>query len=54
MVSLLFEPDSDALQQRGVVRTLFDPAAGTGGMLAVAEEYLRELDKGRLTSRPAR
>ena len=29
MVNLLFGPDSDALQQPGIVRTLFDPAAGT-------------------------
>ena len=44
MVNLLFGSDGDALQQPGVVRTLFDPAAGTGGMLSVAEEYLRELN----------
>jgi type I restriction-modification system DNA methylase subunit len=25
-----------------LARTLYDPAAGTGGMLSVAEEYLRE------------
>ena len=28
----------------GIVRTLFDPACGTGGMLSVAEDYLRELN----------
>ena len=44
MVNLLFGPDGDVLQRRGVVRTLFDPAAGTGGMLSVAEEHLRELN----------
>ncbi|MEX2304194.1 MAG: class I SAM-dependent DNA methyltransferase, partial [Bryobacterales bacterium] len=44
MVDLLFTPDGDALQRRGVVRTLLDPAAGTGGMLSVAEEYLQELN----------
>jgi type I restriction enzyme M protein len=44
MVNLLFTPDGDALQRRGVVRTLLDPAAGTGGMLSVAEEYLHELN----------
>jgi type I restriction enzyme M protein len=27
-----------------VVKTLYDPACGTGGMLSVAEEYLRELN----------
>lgn len=41
MVSLLFIEDDDALNVPGVVRTLYDPTAGTGGMLSVADEYLR-------------
>jgi type I restriction enzyme M protein len=44
MVNLIFLPDSDALQKKGVVRTLFDPAAGTGGMLSEASKYVRELN----------
>lgn len=44
MVDLLFVEDDDALRKPGTVRTLFDPACGTGGMLSVAEEYLRELN----------
>jgi type I restriction enzyme M protein len=44
MVDLLFVEDDDLLRKRGVVKTLFDPACGTGGMLSVAEEYLRELN----------
>ena len=44
MVDLLFLEDDDLLRTRGVVRTLFDPAGGTGGMLSVAEEYLRDLN----------
>jgi type I restriction enzyme M protein len=44
MVNLLFIEDDDALRKRGVVKTLYDPACGTGGMLSVAEEYLRELN----------
>jgi type I restriction enzyme M protein len=46
MVDLLFIEDDDALRKPGIVRTLFDPACGTGGMLSVAEEYLRELNPG--------
>ncbi len=50
MVNLLFIEDDDALQKPGVVRTLYDPTAGTGGMLSVAGEYLFELNpKARLT-----
>jgi len=44
MVNLLFEPDGDVLTKKGIVKTLLDPACGTGGMLAVADEYLRELN----------
>jgi len=44
MVNLLFMEDSEVLRKKGVVKTLFDPACGTGGMLSVAEEYLRELN----------
>jgi type I restriction enzyme M protein len=42
MVNLLFIEDDAALTKRGVVRTLYDPTAGTGGMLSVAEEYIAE------------
>ena len=44
MVNLLFTPDDEVLTKRGIVRTLYDPACGTGGMLSVAEEYVRELN----------
>ena len=44
MVDLLFDDDGDALRRPGIVRSLYDPACGTGGMLSVAEEYLRELN----------
>ena len=44
MVNLLFLEDEAALTQRGIIRNLYDPACGTGGMLSIAEEYLRELN----------
>lgn len=44
MVSLLFINDRDILTQKGLVKTLYDCACGTGGMLSVAEEYLHELN----------
>jgi len=44
MVNLIFAPDNDTLTTKGIVKTLYDPAAGTGGMLSVSEEYLRELN----------
>jgi type I restriction enzyme M protein len=49
MVNLLFVEDGDVLTQPGIVRTMYDPAAGTGGMLSTADEYVRELNpKARL------
>jgi len=41
MVNLLFIEDDDALRKPGVVRSVYDPTAGTGGMLSVAEEHLK-------------
>ena len=40
MVDLLLAPDSDVLSVPGTVRTIYDPTAGTGGMLSVAEERI--------------
>ncbi len=42
MVHILFIHDDDLLSTPGTVRTLLDPACGTGGMLAGAQQYLRE------------
>jgi type I restriction enzyme M protein len=45
MVNLLFIDDADdVLTKRGIVKTLCDPACGTGGMLSVAEDRLRSLN----------
>jgi type I restriction enzyme M protein len=44
MVNLLFINDRDILSKKGIVKTLYDCACGTGGMLSIAEEYLHELN----------
>ncbi len=45
MVNLLFiDDEDDVLTKPGIVKTLCDPACGTGGMLSVAEDHLRELN----------
>jgi len=44
MVNLLFIEDDDALTKPGVVRSIYDPTAGTGGMLSVAGEHLAALN----------
>lgn len=45
MVSLLFMQDDDILTKHGLTQTLYDCAAGTGGMGSVAQEYLTELNQ---------
>ena len=50
MVNLIFVEDDEVLTKPGVVRTVYDPAAGTGGMLSVSEEHLTDMNpKARLT-----
>jgi type I restriction enzyme M protein len=50
MVNLIFAEDDEVLSKPGVVRTIYDPTAGTGGMLSVAGEWLHEHNpKARLT-----
>ncbi len=51
MVNLIFIEDDDVLSPgNAVVRTIYDPTAGTGGMLSVAGEYLQEHNpQARLT-----
>lgn len=41
MVNLLLEPDTSVLTQAGVIVTICDPACGTGGMLAEAQNWIR-------------
>jgi type I restriction enzyme M protein len=44
MVDLLFAGGGTQLRTKGIVKTIYDPACGTGGMLSIAEEYLRDLN----------
>ena len=41
MVDILLAPESDTLVKANVVRSVYDPTAGTGGMLSVAEDHIR-------------
>ena len=43
MVNLLLAPERD-LRKSHVVKTIYDPACGTGGMLSVTEKYIRDLN----------
>ena len=43
MVNLLLSPEKD-LRKSHIVKTIYDPACGTGGMLSVAEKHIRDLN----------
>lgn len=42
MVNLLLADEADTLATPGIVKTLYDPACGTGGMLSTAEDWVRQ------------
>lgn len=46
MVNLLFKGDEKELVKEGIVKTLYDPACGTGGMLSEAEAHIRRYNAG--------
>ncbi|MCP4053563.1 MAG: SAM-dependent DNA methyltransferase [Mesoflavibacter sp.] len=45
MVNLLINDDDKSLTTEGVVKTLYDPACGTGGMLSIGEQHFNNLTK---------
>ena len=44
IVDLLLANDAAALTGTGIIRTVYDPACGTGGMLAITEERMKALN----------
>jgi type I restriction enzyme M protein len=44
IVELLLANDHAALTGTGIIRTVYDPACGTGGMLALTEEEMKRLN----------
>jgi type I restriction enzyme M protein len=40
MVNVLFAENKDDLKKKGIIRTLYDPACGTGGMLTIGKEHI--------------
>jgi len=46
LVDLLIGADDQALTGKGIIRRVYDPACGTGGMLSIAEETMLALNPG--------
>src|SRR5690625_1898321 len=43
---LVMQPDTEALSERGVIRSVYDGAAGSGGFLSMAQELAQEINPG--------
>lgn len=43
MSAILFTPDKEDLNRRGIIRTIFDPTCGTGGMVNLGKQFIREM-----------
>ncbi|EKA62280.1 N-6 DNA methylase [Janibacter hoylei PVAS-1] len=50
LVDLVYADDTEALRERGAVRSIYDPTVGTGGMLTVADEHLHDLNPDASTA----
>lgn len=44
MVNLLLSRDKEALSRNHIIRTVYDPCCGSGGMLTIAKERIREIN----------
>jgi type I restriction enzyme M protein len=44
MVNLLFSPEKYSLSKKGIIKSIYDPASGTGGMLSVASDYIAKIN----------
>ena len=42
MSAIMFTPDAEDLRHSNIIRTIYDPACGTGGMLNVGKRYILE------------
>lgn len=52
MSAILFTPDAKELRQPGIIRTIYDPACGTGGMVNVGKRYIHEEICGDMDKKP--
>lgn len=52
MSAILFTPDKEEIKQPGIIRSIYDPACGTGGMVNVGKRYILEELCGDLEQKP--
>ncbi len=42
LVTLVFGPDKESLEGKGLIRTIYDPCCGTGGLLSIGKQWVKE------------
>ena len=42
LVTLVFGPDKENLQGEGLIRTIYDPCCGTGGLLSIGKQWVKD------------
>lgn len=52
MSAILFTPDAEELHQPYIIRSIYDPTCGTGGMVNVGKRYILEEICGDLEQKP--
>ncbi|WP_320018924.1 class I SAM-dependent DNA methyltransferase [Labilibaculum manganireducens] len=52
MNAIVFAPEKEELTQPGIIRTIYDPACGTGGMVNLGKKYIEEVMFGDTTQKP--
>lgn len=52
MSAILFTPDAEELHQPGIIRSIYDPTCGTGGMVNVGKRYILEEICGDMEQKP--
>ena len=52
MSAILFTPDLEELHQPGIIRSIYDPTCGTGGMVNVGKRYIMEEICGDMGQKP--
>ena len=45
MTKLIFVENGENLEQRNIIKTVYDPACGTGGMLTSCEDFIMSINK---------
>ena len=44
MSQIILAPDENKLNKSGMIRSIYDPAVGTGGMLSIAREQILKIN----------